>query len=123
MADTPPKPIYRIMDLHKADRPREWLASLGPQALTNAELIAILPRVGVKGHNAVEVGQGLLNKFGKLMGLHRAPFVDITKQNAIGDDKTAQIKAAIELDRRRCRAGLVRNVRVGAGTSARDITR
>ena len=64
MADTNSKPIYRIMDLHQADRPRERLASLGPQALTNAELIAILLRVGVKGESAVTVGQRLLNKFG-----------------------------------------------------------
>ena len=72
MTDTHSKPIYRIMDLHEADRPRERLAALGPQALTNAELIAILLRVGVKGENAVEVGQRLLNKFGGLTGLHRA---------------------------------------------------
>jgi|GEM_PF-4153439 len=51
------KPTYRISDLHEADRPRERLASLGPQALTNAELLAILLRVGVRGENAVEVGQ------------------------------------------------------------------
>ena len=55
MTDTTPKPIYRIMDLHESDRPRERLASLGPQALTNAELIAILLRVGVKGESAVTV--------------------------------------------------------------------
>ena len=100
MTDTTSKPIYRIMDLHEADRPRERLASLGPQALTNAELIAILLRVGVKGENAVEVGQRLLYKFGGLTGLHRAPFVDIKQQHGLGDAKAAQIKAAIELGRR-----------------------
>ena len=100
MTDTNAKPVYRIMDLHEADRPRERLASLGPQALTNAELLAILLRVGVKGENAVEVGQRLLNKFGGLTGLHRAPFVDIKNQHGLGDAKAAQIKAAIELGRR-----------------------
>ena len=49
MADITASPIYRIMDLHEADRPRERLAALGPQALSNAELIAILLRVGVTG--------------------------------------------------------------------------
>src|SRR5689334_24894071 len=97
MADITATPIYRIMDLHEADRPRERLAALGPQALTNAELIAILLRVGVKGENAVEVGQRLLNKFGGLTGLHRTPFVELKKQHAIGDAKAAEIKAAIEL--------------------------
>ena len=100
MADTNSKPVYRIMDLHESDRPRERLASLGPQALTNAELLAILLRVGVKGENAVTVGQRLLNKFSGLTGLHRAAFTDIKKQHGLGDAKAAQIKAAIELGRR-----------------------
>jgi len=98
--DKSSQPIYRILDLHESDRPRERLASLGPQALTNAELIAILLRVGVKGENAVTVGQRLLNKFGGLTGLHRAPLTDIKKQHGLGDAKAAQIKAAIELGRR-----------------------
>ncbi len=95
-----PKPIYRIADLHQSDRPRERLASLGPQALTNAELIAILLRVGVVGENAVEVGQRLLNRFGGIRGLHRAPIKELMEQHAIGQAKAAQIKAAIELGRR-----------------------
>jgi DNA repair protein RadC len=100
MTDTNSKPIYRIMDLHESDRPRERLAALGPQALTNAELIAILLRVGVKGESAVHVGQRLLTKFGGLTGLHRTPLADIKKQHGLGDAKAAQLKAAIELGRR-----------------------
>lgn len=100
MTEPSSKPTYRISDLHEADRPRERLVSLGPQALTNAELIAILLRVGVAGENAVEVGQRLLQKFGGLNGLHRAPIKDLMDQHAIGEAKAAQIKAAIELGRR-----------------------
>ncbi|MCZ2127584.1 MAG: DNA repair protein RadC [Anaerolineales bacterium] len=98
MADL--KPTYRISDLHESERPRERLAALGPQALTNAELLAILLRVGVKGENAVEVGQRLLSKFGGLNGLHRAPFKELIHQHGLGEAKAAQIKAAIELGRR-----------------------
>lgn len=94
------KPNYRISDMHESDRPRERLASLGPQALTNAELIAILLRVGVQGENAVEVGQRLLTKFGGLRGLHRAPFKVLMDQHGMGEAKASQIKAAIELGRR-----------------------
>ncbi|MEW6242264.1 MAG: DNA repair protein RadC [Chloroflexota bacterium] len=100
MTEKTPKPVYRITDLHESDRPRERLAALGPQALSNAELIAILLRVGVKGENAVAVGQRLINKFGGLTGLHRAPFAELKKQHGLGDAKAAQIKAAIELGRR-----------------------
>jgi len=100
MTETSPKPAYRIADLHESDRPRERLEALGPQALTNAELIAILLRVGVSGENAVDVGQRLLNKFGGLSGLHRAPFEELLNQHGVGEAKASQIKAAIELGRR-----------------------
>ena len=100
MADITASPVYRIMDLYEADRPRERLASLGPQALSNAELIAILLRVGVTGENSIQVGQRLLNKFGGLRGLHRAPFKELMDQHGLGEAKASQIKAAIELGRR-----------------------
>ena len=96
----PAKNVYRISDLQASDRPRERLASLGAQALTTAELIAILLRVGVKGENAVEVGQRLLQKFNGIGGLQRAPLKELVSQRAIGGAKAAQIKAAIELGRR-----------------------
>ncbi len=92
--------VYRITDLHADERPRERLAALGPQALSNAELIAILLRVGVTGENAVQVGQRLLQAFEGLGGLHRAPFEELCAQHGIGAAKAAQLKAAIELGRR-----------------------
>ncbi len=100
MAENNSKPAYRITDLHESDRPRERLAALGPQALSNAELIAILLRVGVTGENAVQVGQRLLQKFGGISGIHRAPFVELINQHGIGEAKAAQLKAAVELGRR-----------------------
>jgi DNA repair protein RadC len=100
MTEPTSPPVYRITDLHESDRPRERLEALGPQALSNAELIAILLRVGVKGENAVTVGQRLLATFGGLRGLHRAPFAELKKQHGLGEAKASQIKAAIELGRR-----------------------
>jgi DNA repair protein RadC len=94
------QPVYRITDLHESDRPRERLAALGPQALSNAELLAILLRVGVQGENAVQVGQRLLNKFCGLSGIHRAPFDELLHEHGLGEAKASQIKAAIELGRR-----------------------
>ena len=100
MTEARTHPTYRITDLHKAERPRKRLAALGAQALTNAELLAILLRVGVPGENAVQVGQRLLNTFHGLVGLHRAPIEELVSQHGIGAAKAAQIKAAIELGRR-----------------------
>jgi len=88
---------YRITDLAESERPRERLARLGPQALSTAELMGILLRVGVSGENAVQVGQRLLNTFGGISGLHRADFDEVCNQRGIGQAKAAQIKAALEL--------------------------
>ena len=91
---------YRITDLDQAERPRERLAKLGPQALSTAELLAILLRVGVPGENAVQVGQRLLQSLGGLAGLQRASYEEVCSQHGVGPAKAAQIKAAIELGRR-----------------------
>jgi DNA repair protein RadC len=94
------KPVYRIADMPVDERPRERLARLGAQALTNSELFAILLRVGVSGENAVQVGERLIKSFGGIVGLHRAPFDELCNQRGIGVAKAAQIKAAIELGNR-----------------------
>jgi len=94
------KPTYRITDLAEGDRPRERLAKLGPSSLSNAELIAILLRVGTPGENAVQVGQRLLQTFGGIRGLHQASFDEVCAQHGVAEAKASQIKAAIELGRR-----------------------
>lgn len=88
------------MDFDESERPRERLAALGAQALSTAELLAILLRVGVKGQNAIQVGQGLLKEFQGLGGLHQASFEDLQRQSGVGPAKAAQLKAAMELGRR-----------------------
>lgn len=91
---------YRITDLDLTERPRERLAKHGAQVLSNAELLAILLRVGVPGENAVQVGNRLLHELGGLQGIHRASYEEVCAQHGIGIAKAAQIKAAIELGRR-----------------------
>ncbi|GAP10156.1 DNA replication and repair protein RadC [Bellilinea caldifistulae] len=91
---------YRITDWEASERPRERLAEIGAQALSTAELLAILLRTGLPGENAVQLGQRLLNTFGGLRGLHRASFSEVCAQHGVGEAKAAQIKAAIELGKR-----------------------
>lgn len=91
---------YRITDLRSSDRPRERLAKLGAEVLSNAELIAILLRTGAKGSNAIQVAQEVLIQCGGLSGLHRTPFDQLCRQHGIAEAKASQIKAAIELGRR-----------------------
>jgi DNA repair protein RadC len=96
----PTKTGYRIRDLNASDRPRERLIQNGPQSLSTSELLAILLMVGVKGENAVQLGQRLLNRFNGLTGLHSASFEEVEAEHGIGAAKASTLKAAIELGRR-----------------------
>lgn len=91
---------YRILDLPTTDRPRERLAELGPEVLSDPELLAILLRVGIQGQNAVQLGQHLLQVFGGLLGLYQASFDQICQVKGIGPAKAAQLQAALELGKR-----------------------
>lgn len=88
---------YRIKDIEQSQRPRERLEQQGAHALNDAELLAILLRVGVAGMSAVQMGQRLLYLFEGLEGLQRATFTELCHIDGIGPAKSAQIKAAIEL--------------------------
>lgn len=94
------KAAYRITDLAAEERPRERLAHNGANALSKAELLAILLRVGVQGMNSVQLGEKILHDLGGLSGIQRASIDEICKIDGIGPAKAAQIKAAIELGRR-----------------------
>lgn len=94
---------YRIKDIEQSQRPRERLEQQGAQALNDAELLAILLRVGVAGMSAVQMGQRLLYLFEGLEGLQRASFTELCRIDGIGPAKAAQIKAAIELGSRLAR--------------------
>lgn len=100
MTEKKPGTTYRITDLQESERPRERLKSRGAGALSEAELLGILLRVGVRGENAVELGKRLLHDFHDLDGIQRAPFEELENQHGIGEAKAAQIKAAIELGQR-----------------------
>ena len=91
---------FRLKDQPASERPRERLVARGPDALTHAELIAILLRTGLQGVNVVQVGQNLLQKFGSLNALASASVDEIIKIPGIGRDKAATLVAAFALARR-----------------------
>ena len=88
---------YRITDLSAEERPRERLEKSGPEALSKAELLAILLRVGVTGQNSVQLAQKILDDLGGLTGIQKASFAQVCGIHGVGPAKAAQIKAAIEL--------------------------
>jgi DNA repair protein RadC len=95
---------YRMTDLPATDRPRERLAELGAESLSDAELLAILLRVGIQGQNAVQMGQHLLHKFNGLIGLYQASLEQVCQVKGVGMAKAAQLQAALELGRRYLKA-------------------
>ena len=91
----------RLKDQPVSDRPREKLAEKGPEALGSAELIAILVRTGLRGTNAVGIGEQLINKYGNsLQALARASVDDLRQVKGIGRDKAVTLIAAFDLARR-----------------------
>ena len=89
-----------IKDLPNDERPRERLREQGPGSLNNAELLAILLRVGTASENVVRMADRLLRKFGGFSGLARADFLDLCAEHGMGQAKTAQVKASLEIGRR-----------------------
>ena len=93
----------RIHDMALAERPRERLAADGADALSNADLIAILLRTGTRGASAIHLAQQLLARFRSLDELARAPLVELRNVRGIGRDKAIALKAAFTLARRMAR--------------------
>jgi DNA repair protein RadC len=86
-----------ITDWPLAERPRERLLAQGAGVLSDAELLAVILRTGLRGKSAVELGRELLSRFNGIAGLFAA---DLTGVKGLGPAKRAQFEAAIELARR-----------------------
>jgi len=91
------------------DRPRERLEALGPSALSDAELVALMLRTGNRGSSALAVATDLLARHGGLQGLSRVSGRELGRSQGIGPAKSASLRAALEVGRRlagrRLRAG------------------
>lgn len=89
-----------IRNWPEQDRPREKLLKLGPQALTEAELIAIFLRTGIAGHSALDIARDLLQKFRSLRGLLTADREALCAAPGMGIARYATLQAVLELSRR-----------------------
>jgi len=90
----------RLKDQPASERPRERLVAHGADALSQAELLAILLRTGLQGTNAVEIGKQLLQKYGSLHSLARASLENLQTVRGIGRDKAVTLMAAFTLARK-----------------------
>jgi DNA repair protein RadC len=101
MTDQPePRYYVTIHDMPTGERPRERLQHYGPEALSTAEVIAILLRTGSRGENVLDLATRLMVEFGGLGGLARATFSELSAIRGVGQAKAAQLKAGLEIGRR-----------------------
>jgi DNA repair protein RadC len=110
-----------IRDWPAAERPRERLAQQGATALSDAELLAIFLRVGVRGKSAVDLARELLASFdGDLARLAAASTKELARLPGIGPAKAAQLAATLELARRALAGSLKAKDTMASPQAVRD---
>ncbi|NOT21466.1 MAG: DNA repair protein RadC [Nitrospiraceae bacterium] len=102
----------------ETERPRERLLTHGPPTLSNAQLLAILLRVGRQGSSAVQVAMDVLDRFGGVGGLVQCGIEELCAVPGVGEAKAAQLKAALELGKRALASPLTKGTKI---TSSRDL--
>lgn len=96
-----------ISQMPKEDRPYEKCLRLGPEALTDSELLAVLLRTGTKGSPSVDMAEAVLQLSKSregLLGLHHLSLAQLQAVKGIGKVKAIQIKCIGELSKRIARA-------------------
>ncbi len=93
-----------LKDLPADAQPREKLLARGPQALADAELLALLLRTGIAGKGVLQMASELLSPpphgFGGVAGLLHATAADLARIKGLGPAKRAELVAVLELARR-----------------------
>jgi DNA repair protein RadC len=89
-----------VHELPDQERPREKLLQRGIDSLTDAELLAILLRTGVRGCNVIELARNLLNQYGTLAQLSRCPVAELANFRGVGPAKALHLAAAFGLGTR-----------------------
>lgn len=113
-----------ISDWPSDERPRERLLRDGPAGLSDAELLAIFLRMGVRGKSAVDLARDLLAAFaGDLNRLCEAPVGELAAVSGIGPAKAAQLKAVFALSGRALAQRLKDRDVLGSPEAVRDFLR
>lgn len=107
----------------ESERPRERLLTHGPKALSEAELLAVFLRTGVRGHSVLELARHALERFGGLNGLMAAPRAEIEKLAGFGPAKYAQLQAVLELARRALHEDIKRQTLLNSPQRVREYLR
>ncbi len=109
-----------IKDWPAGEQPREKLLGRGAGALSDAELLAIFLRTGMRGISAVDLARNLLLRFGGLRALLEADQTTFCEGPGLGQAKFCQLQAVLELARRHMEARLKREAAIGGVADTRD---
>src|SRR5262245_27157803 len=112
-----------ITDLLPQERPRERLLAKGAESLSDAELIAIFLRTGVKGRSALDIARDLLGRFGSMSALFAADARALSGTAGLGSAKRAQLAAVMEVARRALRETMNRGNALSSPRAVRDFLR
>jgi DNA repair protein RadC len=97
-------PLYMLRDIPHEERPRERMMRYGADALSHAELLAILLRTGTRQESAIHVAQKILNRAGEIRGLVNLSLEELMEIKGVGEAKAIQLLAGIEIGRRLARS-------------------
>lgn len=112
-----------ISDWPAAERPRERLLALGPRALADAELLALLLRTGIRGASAVDLARGMLSRFGSIGALLAAGPKQMSQIRGLGRAKQSQLQAVLELARRALKEQIAAGDALSSPRSVREYLR
>jgi DNA repair protein RadC len=120
--ETSPFMHQSIKQWSSSDRPREKLIHLGSKSLSEAELLAILMRIGTRSRSAVDVAKDLLRQNeNSLSGLAKLTVHELMKIKGIGEAKAVSIAAALELGRRRATEMAVQKTQISTSMDAYEL--
>ena len=112
-----------IKDWPEGERPRERLVAHGAQALSDAELIAVILGTGTAGRSALDLGREALARFGGLSGLLASGPDQLGRVDGLGPAKSAQLQAVLELARRSLREQMRQSPALSSPDTVRDYLR
>jgi DNA repair protein RadC len=109
-----------LKDWPAQEKPREKLLQQGAQSLSDAELLAIFLRTGVKGCDVVNLSRQLLQSFGSISAIYRANHDDFCQRHGLGTAKYVQLQACLEMSKRHLREQIQQGDTLTSSQSTRD---
>lgn len=110
-----------IKELPASERPYEKFLSLGASGLSDADLLAIIIKTGIKDKSAVDIAQEMLSgRHGNLLNLYEMSYDELIQVSGIGQIKAIQLKAVAELSMRISKAKRARSIRMNTPVTIAD---